>query len=368
MKVLHLIDHMGLGGQQRIVLDLVAGRAADIEPSVWSLRHKNLPGVAERLAVLGVPYRALGLTANPLGWIGACFRLRQARPDLLHLHLEYSTLIGALAALSMAPPCPIVVASVANDPHWQARIHQRAGRMLARHIDLHIANSPSMRDAVLDAYAGQCRRVEHVRPGIDLRRFDESRVNASRVVEYRRGARRLVGTIARLATQKAIHVLLDATPLLLHEDAATRVLIVGDGPLRAALERQARRLGIAHAVTFAGYNDDPVSAYAAMDVFVLPSRDEGFGLVFLEAMAMGVPVVGTQVIGSKDAVEDGVTGLLVPHADAPALANAVLRILGDPELSRRLRSTAAERVRRDFSREQSTAHIEALYRDLAANG
>jgi glycosyltransferase involved in cell wall biosynthesis len=115
-----------------------------------------------------------------------------------------------------------------------------------------------------------------------------------------------------------------------------------------------------------GYQDDVVSAYAAMDVFVLPSRDEGFGLVFLEAMAIGVPVVGTRVIGSEDAVEEGVTGLLVPYADAGALAMAVRSILESPELAGRLRAAAADRVRRAFSREQFTAHVESLYRELLA--
>ena len=142
------------------------------------------------------------------------------------------------------------------------------------------------------------------------------------------------------------------------------MLVVGDGPLRHDLEAQARRLGIAHAVEFAGYQEDVVSAYAAMDVFVLPSRDEGFGLVFLEAMAVGVPVVGTRVIGSEDAVEDGTTGLLVPYADAPALTRAVRRLLGDAELACRLRDTAAERVRRVSSREQFAAQVEGIYRGL----
>ncbi len=366
MRVLHLIDHMGLGGEQHLVLDLVGAHAPDMKYSTWALRRKDLPGVAERFAAADVPYRALGLTrSNPLGALALRSLLRQARPDLLHLHLEASTLIGTVTALSFAPPRPLLVASVANDPHQQAFVHRWAGRLLAPYIDLHLTSSRGIHDAVLDAYARRTRRVEIVGPGIDLVRFDRSRVNPARVAEYRGGARRLVGTVARLATQKAMHVLLDATPLLLREDPDTRVLIVGDGPLRATLVDHARRLGIAHAVSFAGYQEDVGSAYAAMDAFVLPSRDEGFGLVFLEAMAMGVPVVGTRVIGTTDAVQDGVTGLLIPYGDAPALAKAVLQLLGDPELAQRLRVTAAERVRRCFSREQAAARIEHLYRELA---
>ncbi len=365
MRVLHVIDHMGLGGQQRLVQDLAETHAPDMELTVWALRRGDLPGIPERLTAAGVPYRALGITrGNPLGLVWFRSLLRQAGPDVLHLHLEYSTLIGTSAALSLGEPRPLLVASVANDPHRQALIHRCAGRLLAPCIDLHLTISRGLRDAVLRAYGPRLRHVENVTPGVDLSRFDGPPLDAGTVAQYRRGARRVVGTVARLAAQKAIHVLLEATPLLLRDDPATRVLIVGDGPLRTTLEHRARGLGISHAVTFAGYQEDVASAYGAMDVFVLPSRDEGYGLVFLEAMAMGVPVVGTRVVGTTDAVEDGVTGLLVPYDDAPALAQAVLRILGDPELARRLRGTAAERVRRGFARERWTAQVEALYRDL----
>jgi glycosyltransferase involved in cell wall biosynthesis len=365
VKVLHVIDHMGLGGEQRVVQDLAVMRAPDVASAVWSLRSHELPGTADRLAAAGVPYHTLGFSyGNPLALASFRRRLREARPDVLHLHLEYSTLVGALAGLSLPAPRPILVASVANDPYRQRAFHRWAGRRLAPSIDLHMTHSRGIHDSVLRAYARRPRRVECVSLGIDLGRFDRALARPERVADYRRGAGRVVGTIGRLVPQKAIHVLLDATPALLQADPATRVLVVGDGPLRGALEAQARGLGIAHAVGFAGYQEDVVSAYAAMDVFVLPSRDEGFGLVFLEAMAVGVPVVGTRVIGSEDAVEDGTTGLLVPYADSPALAQAVQRLLGDAELACRLRDTAAERVRRVSSREQFATQVEGVYREL----
>jgi len=238
MRVLHLIDHMGLGGEQRIVHDLVEAHAADLDLTVWSLRRRDLPGVAERMAAAGVPYEILGLTGNPLRVLGLRSRLGALRPDLLHLHLEYSALIGAVAALSLATPRPLVVASIANDPHRQARIHRYGGRMLAPRIDLHLANSQGVRDAILQAYAGRPQRVETVEPGIDLRRFDRSAVNPHTVAEYRRGAGHVIGTVARLVAQKAIHVLLEATPLLLQRYPDLRVLVVGDGQIGRASCRE----------------------------------------------------------------------------------------------------------------------------------
>jgi glycosyltransferase involved in cell wall biosynthesis len=364
VKVLHIIDHMGLGGEQRVVQDLCFMHGPEVEPLAWSLRSHELPGTPERMAAAGVAYRTFGLAAsNPLPVLGIRRALRETGPDVLHLHLEASTLVGALAAFSLAPR-PLLVASVANDPYRQIGFHRWAGRRLARSMDLHITHSRGIRDSVLRAYAGRPRRVEVVSLGIDLDRFRRDLADPARVAGYRGGAAPVVGAIGRLVPQKAMHVLIAATPALLEAHPALRVLIVGDGPLRADLEAQAARLGVAHAVRFAGYQDDVVSAYAAMDVFVLPSRDEGFGLVFLEAMAVGVPVVGTRVIGSEDAVEDGVTGLLVPYADPAALAAAVRGILASPDLAGRLRDTAAERVRRVYSREQCAARVEELYREL----
>jgi len=364
VKVLHIIDHMGLGGEQRVVQDLCFMHGPEVEPMAWSLRSHELPGTAERLAAARVPYRTLGLSArNPLRALGIRRALRETGPDVLHLHLEASTLVGALAALSLAPR-PLLVASVANDPYRQNGYHRWAGRRLAASMDLHITHSRGIRDSVLRAYAGRPRRLEVVSLGIDLDRFRRDRADPARVAEYRGGSAPVVGAIGRLVPQKAMHVLVDATPALLEAHPGLRVLIVGDGPLRADLEAQAARLGVAGAIRFAGYQEDVVSAYAAMDVFVLPSRDEGFGLVFLEAMAVGVPVVGTRVIGSEDAVEDGVTGLLVPYADPAALAGAVRGILASPDLARRLRDTAAERVRRVYTREQCALRVEELYREL----
>jgi glycosyltransferase involved in cell wall biosynthesis len=364
VKVLHIIDHMGLGGEQRVVQDLCFMHGPEVEPMAWSLRSHELPGTAERMAAARVPYRTLGLSArNPLPALGIRRALRETGPDVLHLHLEASTLVGALAALSLAPR-PLLVASVANDPYRQSGYHRWAGRRLAASMDLHITHSRGIRDSVLRAYAGRPRRLEVVSLGIDLDRFRRDGADPARIAEYRGGSAPVVGAIGRLVPQKAMHVLVDATPALLEAHPGLRVLIVGDGPLRADLEAQAARLGVAGAIRFAGYQEDVVSAYAAMDVFVLPSRDEGFGLVFLEAMAVGVPVVGTRVIGSEDAVEDGVTGLLVPYADPAALAGAVRGILASPDLARRLRDTAAEQVRRVYTREQCALRVEELYREL----
>ena len=365
IRVLHLIDHLGPGGAQTSLIDLVESRAADVEPMVWSLSDRVLAESRERLARAGAAHEVLHLGPAHLSALGRLRgRLAEAKPDLVHTYLEVSSTLGVAATLSLGAVAPPIVVQLVNDlyarPLW-ARI---VGRLLAGRVAGYVAVSPGVRRTALHAYHGQARRVAVIPPGIDLHRFDRARVDPALTARFRQGASRVVGTVGRLADQKGLHVLLDAAPRLLADDPGTRLLIVGDGPLRPSLERQARRLGVERAVAFAGHQADVVPAYSAMDVFVLPSRYEGFGIVFLEAMAIGVPAVGTRVVGSEDAVADGVTGLLVPYGDAPALAAAVTRLLSDCGLRERVRAEAARKVARDHGREAMARRTESFYREL----
>jgi glycosyltransferase involved in cell wall biosynthesis len=365
MRVVHLIDHLGPGGAQTSLIDLVEARGADMEPLVWSLSGRVLEESRARLANAGVACEAIGLGLGDLAGMGRFRRrLARARPDLLHAYLEASSTFGVAGALSLSGTAPLVIIQLVNDLYARPLWARLAGRLLAGRVTGYVAVSPGVSRSAMRAYHGRARHVVVIPPGIDLQRFNRTQVDAAAIAGFRRGASRVVGTVGRLADQKSLHVLLEATPRLLADDPGTRVLIVGDGPLRPALERQARRLGVDGAVVFAGYQTDVVPAYAAMDVFVLPSRYEGFGIVFLEAMALGVPVVGTRVIGSEDAVVDGVTGLLVPHGDAPALAAAVLRLFSDGALREAIRTQAARKVAQDHSRESMAAHTESFYRQL----
>jgi glycosyltransferase involved in cell wall biosynthesis len=287
------------------------------------------------------------------------------RPDIVHTHLDTSNAVGTIVALTLGRTRPRVVCQIENDPaqHY-GPIQRWLLYFVAPWVDAHVVIAPSLARAVRPTLEGRARRVELIRPGIDLARFDSPPSDGRLVAELRAEATRVVGTVGRLAGQKAIDVLLEATPNLIASDPGTRVLIVGGGPDLAALESRAQRLGIADAVTFAGYRDDVELAYQAMDVFVLPSRHEGFGLVFVEAMAAGVPVVGTRVVGSVDAVRDGETGLLVAPGDPADLARAVLRLFSEPELRRRLVERGRAWVRRECSRDRMSARTERLYEEL----
>ena len=366
MKVLHLIDHMGLGGAQAALLDLLEVRSPEIKVEVWSLSERTLPQAVKRMADAEVPYRSLRLSKLDLfGPLKLRSLLKSARPDLLHTHLEFSNAAGASAAASLGAARPIVLSQVDNDPlQSYSRLHRLLGRALAPLVDMHLVAAPSLRDRVVAAFGINAGRLTTIPLGLDLARFTAP-PDPHRVAELRGGALRVVGTVGRLAPQKALHVLLDATPALLEVEPRTRVLIAGDGPLRPVLEAQSRRLGIAHTVTFTGYHADVEVAYAAMDVFVLPSLYEGFGLVLVEAMACGVPVVASEAVGIVDLIRDGHTGLLVPIGDSEALSSRLLRLLANQDLAQRLRLAGRELVHTEHGRLAVARRVESLYLELA---
>ncbi len=366
MKVIHLIDHLGTGGSQATLVDQVEARSPDVHTSVWSLRSHSVRGVTRRLHQAGVPPRSLGIDVLHLyRALAVREALSSENPDVLHAHLDYASVAGPALASTMGATRPAVLLHLDNhaDMQYSPGIRWLIGRLAPR-IDSIVAVSDGVRRAAEEGFA-VARRIEVIRPGIELQRFRPERANGREVASLRKGGSRVIGTVARLVEQKAVQVLLDAAGRLIGEGLDLRVLIVGDGPQQTMLQGRVKQLGIDEKVDFLGYREDVVSAYAAMDVFVLPSRFEGFGIVFLEAMAMGVPVVGTRVVGSEEAVQEGKTGLLVQSDDAPALAAAVRRLLEDPDLARKLRRGATDWISRHGSRDRMVSRTEDLYARIA---
>ena len=171
--------------------------------------------------------------------------------------------------------------------------------------------------------------------------------------------RPLVLTLARLEGQKGIGYLLEAATQV----PEALLLIAGEGGDRAKLERRAVELGVSNRIVFLGRRDDVPELLAACDLFVLPSLFEGLPLSVLEAMGAGKPVVATRIGGTNEAVEDGVTGILVPPADGAAIARAIQSILAQPAAARRMAEAGRARARLEFSGERMVRQTTELYED-----
>jgi glycosyltransferase involved in cell wall biosynthesis len=174
---------------------------------------------------------------------------------------------------------------------------------------------------------------------------------------------KVVCTVGRLDTQKGQILLLRAAPAILAKMAHTRFLIVGDGPDLAMLESEARQLGIARQVIFTGYRSDVATLIGMSDVFAIPSLYEGGPITLLEAMNMRKPVVGTPVGLMGEVIRDQESGFLVPIEDSASLAEKILILLQDPQLSRKMGEKGWELVQQhDMS--DYVRRLEGIYRSL----
>ena len=171
--------------------------------------------------------------------------------------------------------------------------------------------------------------------------------------------------VGRLTPQKGVGTLVAAVGLL--KDPSARVLLVGDGPERPALERQAERIGVGDRLHFVGFlaHERLPAMFSHADLLVLPSLYEELGTVLLEAMQAGLPIVASKTGGVPDVIEDGVNGLLVPPADPGALARAIDRLLADSGLARRL-SEGAQGRGKDYGWEVLAGRVLAVYHGVTA--
>jgi glycosyltransferase involved in cell wall biosynthesis len=203
--------------------------------------------------------------------------------------------------------------------------------------------------------------------GIPLEKFDPSHVDREAIREELGIAADefLIGTIGKLNRGKGVYELLRSIGMIAKENSSVKLVFVGDGGEREGLGKEAERLGIGDKVIFAGVRKDVERMYAAMDIFVLPSTcSEAFGMVIIEAMAMGKPVIGTMVGGIPELITDRKNGILVPSGDEKALTEAIQKYLTDRDFSAQVASAGRQTVESEFSDKTLGDRFEELFRAL----
>ena len=176
-----------------------------------------------------------------------------------------------------------------------------------------------------------------------------------------------IGVVSRLVEGKGVEYLLMAVPEILKSRPGTRIFIVGDGPLKRNLVGLATTLGVVDAVEFCGSISPAKAIMQRFDIIVMPSLEEGLAWVVLEALALGKPVVATNVGGVPEIITHGLDGLLVEPGDSLALAHAVIGLLEDPRKASVLAQAGRARVAKEFTASREAAEIHALYRSLLAS-
>jgi glycosyltransferase involved in cell wall biosynthesis len=358
--VLMLISHFppAVGGTERQAASLAEGLAASgHRVTILTLARMDAPPREERNGLL-IERALIGSGRGPVFALtyGASLlyhmRRLQAGHAILHAHHLYLEAMAAVWAGRRAG-LPAIAKVAGGGPDGDLARLRRAHLLwtlpLLRRLHRVVAISAEI-EAELAAHGFGADRIVRIPNGVDVIRFAPPPDPEAAWRETGLGPETVL-FLGRLEAEKGANVALHAWEKVVRSRPAAKLVLAGDGPTRAELEAEVRRLGLENRVRFLGARPDPETLLRASQVFVLPSRSEGMSNALLEAMATGLPCVATRVGGNRDLLEHEVTGLLVPPGDPEALADALAALLGCAELRARLgaaaRAVAVEEYRMD---------------------
>ncbi len=371
IRILHGVVSLDVGGLERIVVDLAHKGLRQGSPvSVLCLER---PGaLAAELQSAGIPVVALekGPGIVPETVARAEEVLKVHRPDVVHTHQ-----VGALWYLGRAAArlgIPVLhtehIDNVAKAQGLWKKIKCRAlWRRAAKSADRFCCVSQDIADSAGRWGTVPRGKLAVVLNGIDPDVFaDRTGAPALRRSLGLAETSQVIGSVGRLHEVKRQDLLIRAVAEMRARHPRLRLLLVGDGPERPALQELAERLGAAGAVVFAGYQSEPQRFLPCMDVFALSSRLEGLPLALLEAWAAGLPVVSSDVGGIPKVVEHGSNGLLFPNGNLAELVAALERFLTEPDTARRMGRAGRETVLKSFTLDRMASEYQKHYQELLA--
>ncbi|MHB8773439.1 MAG: glycosyltransferase family 4 protein [Syntrophales bacterium] len=374
----------GVGRQAQLLTEHLADEGAEV--FVIARRMKNTPAAFfhpkvkvlrawslrpyqhnyERVTVLNI------LTSLSFSVSCACLLVRtRNRYDLVHFHgasLPFFFNFPLLRVLGKKVIAKVAAAKVGTEPGSLRGRYWGLGnriRGLLRKVDAFVATTAEIEEGLRqDGFtaAGIIRIPNFVDFSVFSPGEDGTKAAAKRSMGF--GEADLVTFSGRFVPRKGIIFLLRAWRDVVAEKKDARLLLLGDGPLREEMTRAAREIGIADSVIFRGQVNAVAEYLRVTDLFVLPSLQEGMPNALLEAMACGLPVVATRIGGVVDIVADGENGILVEPGNPADMSAAILRLLRDPALTRRISAAARATVERSYSLDSIGKRYLALYRAL----
>ncbi len=365
-RIAFCITELDPGGAERALVELVSrfdrGRFSPVVYCLGPRPASNPTSLADQLEAVGVAVHCFG--ARRLYHLpGLASRLveqmRRDRPELVQTFLFHANVLGAWAARRAGVPHVVTGIRVAER---RANRHLWLARWTDRYVDRHVCVSSSVRDFSRDVGRLPAEKLLVIPNAVDIALY-ASVGPADRKLLRTAPDSKLTACIGRLNHQKGLDWLLEVMREVERREPNCELLLVGDGPERESLERQARRLGLAH-VHFLGFRRDVPEILAASDLVVLPSRWEGMPNVVLEAMAAGRAVVATDVEGVRELfAPDGLEQVALP-GDPQRFAEQMVRFLGDETLRNSLGAANQARVREHFSCAATVSAYERLYDEL----
>lgn len=366
IRVLHMGSPTGLYGAERWILALIKHLPPDHVES-WVGVIKDAPGLQAPLCKIAAE---LGFRTQVFESYGRLSRsavgqlrrfLLENEIDILHTHFYKTDIIGRLAAWGTS--CKTVAT-----PHgWSVgaglglQVYEMLDRLCYPFMDAVVPLSQDLYTG-LKRIPGLKRKLHLIENGVDLSELDAPNEVPELVGRWRRDGRFVIGYIGQLITRKRIDTLIEAFHQL--EIPNKQLCLIGDGPQRPELEVLAARLGVPGSIVFLGFRDDRMAFLKGFDLFVLPSELEGIPRCLMEAMALGVPVIASDIPGCRELIIHGETGLLSSVGDARDLHHKIQGVIKDRNLRLRIADKGRESIRNRYSATVLAQTYHSLYQGL----
>ncbi len=364
--ILHTEASLGWGGQEkRILVEALAMRQRGHRPAFACDPRGELCRRAQEQNFPVTPL-VFGGRHNLTAWMSLRGLLGAAAVDILNTHSSLDSWVGTLAWRSL-PTRPLLV----RTRHLSTRVKDnRLTRWLYQTPAAIITTGQITKALIMERLGVPARRIFSIPTGVELMEFFPREKSRELLDQLQIPPDAFIfGSVAVLRSWKGHLYLLEALQELIQGGARAFLILVGEGPYRPVIEEKIAQLGIQHWVRLAGFRDQVAPWLALMDVFVLASyANEGVPQSLLQALAMARPVVGTAVGGIPEVIVEEDTGLLAPHRDPRSLAQAMGRLMADPDYRRELGRRGRQLVLERFSLEQMAAEIETVYEVLRGHG
>jgi glycosyltransferase involved in cell wall biosynthesis len=363
--ILHTIETGGPGGAESILLCLAAGinhgrfRSLALLPCAGWL--------SEQLDRRGVPV----IVSRSNAWYDlrlpremARF-IRHEKVDLIHSHLADQNFYSCLAGRITGRKTVVTYHGMPGFPGSGEHRGALKLRLVKEWADAVVVVSDYLKKALI-SLGFPADRITRIHNGVDIGRFSASKLGQLRAELGCGSETKLVGMVANLRESKGYEYFVRAARKVVDENPQVKFVAVGeiDKAIGERMRQLVQQMSLQNHFMFLGFREDVPAILGDLDVFVLSSLSEGFSLATVEAMAAGRPVIATRSGGPQEIIDDGTTGILVPPADADALARKICGLLGNPKLADQLARSGLAKAASTFSIEKMVSDYETVYNNL----
>ncbi|MHA7881234.1 MAG: glycosyltransferase [Saccharospirillum sp.] len=362
IKTLHVTFDMGIGGTEQVIRQLIAQSEHRFAENHIACIDGRIGLLGEALAGQGIPIyshpRNPGLDFTLIRWLHRL--IKQHRFQVVHCHQYSPYSYGWFAHWGTGARLVFT-----EHGRFHPDRHRKKARwlnpLMARTTQSLVAISKATRDALVEYEYLPRKRIDVIYNGIQGVTVNAQKQSALRQALGLREEDIIIGTVARLDAVKNQALMLRATRELRDAGFPVKLLLVGDGPERQALEVDTALLSLEDAVIFTGFQTEPGDYLSLMDVFLLPSFTEGTSMTLLEAMSLGIPTVATRVGGTPEIVQDQQTGLLISSDDLAAFTQAITALLTDKTLYQAMSAAAKHRFETTFTAQAMAQQYQQKY-------